>query len=624
LADIALGPEPVGAWKPGGPALFAVAPRAEPSLLVLDAHALATGAGPVERLRLALDARPRVLAAGDLGADGRPEIALVTIADELILVRSGEIAQRQALSDTQATCALFGRDGRALLLGFQGTRRVVRYEPAPDGSLRETVACALDGLPRRLLELESPWPGAESARWVCAGGDASVWWLDDGLRIVRRDEVSTVPIDLDQRGAALLVTALHGQRATLLSSGAPAWSAYAGQFPARGELGDFDGDGRLDAAFAHGDAKRISILHGHPRFALPGLAPSGRAPQAVDAGDLDGDGHVDVVAVCGLDATLRAHRGGPAGLGPGAEQGRYEGAQRVRLADLDGDGRLDALLACVDARGARLELVFGDGTGGLWARAEVPPVALGRSFGDLVVRDLDGDGTFEALASDPDGGRLALVPIARVEGPGALAREPVLLELPGTPGGIALLDSRTAQGARFALALGAAPPRAGAAFVRAQRSGERWTLAEESHAALDQPARLAASGDFDGDGAPDLALVCGGEADGSLRVLLARGAGWTALPAEATGLRPHALAAGDLDGDGRSDLVLSAQNSHHLNLWLARPEAPGAPARLERRADLGVGTGPLDVLLCDLDGDGRLEIVAACSFSDELAVVRTR
>jgi hypothetical protein len=88
------------------------------------------------------------------------------------------------------------------------------------------------------------------------------------------------------------------------------------------------------------------------------------------------------------------------------------------------------------------------------------------------------------------------------------------------------------------------------------------------------------------------------------------------------GLRTFAVRCADLDGDGRGDVVISAQNSHHLNLWLGADPATGAV--LARAPDIGIGTGPLDVVLADLDGDGALEIVAACAFSDEIAVVKLR
>ena len=81
------------------------------------------------------------------------------------------------------------------------------------------------------------------------------------------------------------------------------------------------------------------------------------------------------------------------------------------------------------------------------------------------------------------------------------------------------------------------------------------------------------------------------------------------------------MRSGDLDGDGRTDHVVSAQNSHHLNLWLS---SPGDGQRLVRMPDLGVGTGPLDVRLVDLDGDGAPEILATCGSSNEIAVIHLR
>ena len=55
----------------------------------------------------------------------------------------------------------------------------------------------------------------------------------------------------------------------------------------------------------------------------------------------------------------------------------------------------------------------------------------------------------------------------------------------------------------------------------------------------------------------------------------------------------------DVDGDGRDDLVVTAQNSHHVNWWLAR--GPADALTLERQVDLGAHSGPLDVVLADLD-----------------------
>ena len=80
------------------------------------------------------------------------------------------------------------------------------------------------------------------------------------------------------------------------------------------------------------------------------------------------------------------------------------------------------------------------------------------------------------------------------------------------------------------------------------------------------------------------------------------------------GFRPYRVTCGDLDGDGRAEILVSAQNSHHVELWLTRA---GDPLRFERTADLGLHGGCLDVLLADLDNDGRPEVISAWSrFAD--------
>jgi hypothetical protein len=87
-----------------------------------------------------------------------------------------------------------------------------------------------------------------------------------------------------------------------------------------------------------------------------------------------------------------------------------------------------------------------------------------------------------------------------------------------------------------------------------------------------------------------------------------------------TGLRPHRIAVCDLDGDRKAEILVTAQGSHHVEVWLARD----GPLHFVRAPDLGVGTGPLDVIAVDLDGDGRKEIVVANGFSDDVSVVRVR
>ncbi len=105
-----------------------------------------------------------------------------------------------------------------------------------------------------------------------------------------------------------------------------------------------------------------------------------------------------------------------------------------------------------------------------------------------------------------------------------------------------------------------------------------------------------------------------------------RGALWWEDSPEATDLRPvmsklgrvSHVAAGDLDGDGRTDLVISEfgwRRTGQLSIGWNDP-TPGEEFPWNRRV-LDPRHGCLKTVLCDFDGDGTQEIVAAFSQEHE-------
>jgi len=190
VGDFSIGPVRVGAWKPGrdgGPAIVAIAQRAETALVLVDVRALFLGKSDAIVSRVELASRPRAIAAGDLGLDGIPEIAIATLDDELLIVTGGVVSAPFELRDSQSTCVHFTADGRSVLVGSQATRKIVRYVPSSPFRFELTGEVQLNGLPRRIDELDG-WRGANGPTFFVAAGEGDLVRLDKDLRLLGIDE----------------------------------------------------------------------------------------------------------------------------------------------------------------------------------------------------------------------------------------------------------------------------------------------------------------------------------------------------------------------------------------------------------------------------------------------------
>ncbi|MBL8860161.1 MAG: VCBS repeat-containing protein [Planctomycetes bacterium] len=644
IEDFALGPVWYGGRTPDSktaPADIVYSSRAVPTITVLDVRAAAQTADDtqvVKTFEVKLPQRARVLASGDLNSDGKFEIAVITVDDELVMVRGPDDVSLTKLAEAQATCAAFSRDGKSLFIGYQGSRKLVRYTFDANGKAAVAGECVLPGLPRSILELPPRQQGIGGL--LVAGGDDAVWVCggENGPRVLATHESGTIPFALltgSLLGSEKFVTiALQGQEAvvreTTMSETTPpnVLRVYAGQHPRAGTLGDFDGDGLVDLAIANGDAQRIGVLFAteDERFDVARSSSSGRSTHSLACGDLDGDGRPEVVSLSALESTLSVSMNEGGILRDHRVQGRAEGGDAVRLADIDGDGHLDAVfLKRVGEKRTLLDASFGDGKGHLFQRAEFAPMAVGASPGDLLIADLIGDGRLSALVADPEGGKVALIPIERVANQDCVFGAPRAIDVPSGPKRLALIDVEGDKTPEIAVALAGPGPRLGVALLRVKQAADgALTLEFAQIIARETPVTALAVADFDQNGFADLVLLASrSDAQNHLEVhYQSTERTWSKSAQDLpTGLRPFALRAGDLDGDQIPDIVCSAQNSHHVNVWL---NGGGTPIYYARIADFGVGTGPLDVQLADLNGNGQVEIIVSNAFSNDISVVRVK
>jgi FG-GAP-like repeat len=334
---------------------------------------------------------------------------------------------------------------------------------------------------------------------------------------------------------------------------APGPPIAAGPAPNYAAVADLNGDGRLDLAVAdrgYWNDLRILLGSGAGAFRPAGrpLAIGGQ-PGGMTAADFNGDAKPDLAVASAdpnvVNVLLGDGSGGvtPASGAPVAVGGATTGM--IAAADLNRDGKTD-LVVPFSQGGYRVASLLGDGTGG-FTRAAAPPARLGGGWDvSVAVADFTGDAKPDLAVANA-----ALNDISLLRGDGAGKLDLVALAAKGT---VTLLG----DGAGSFRRAGAAAAIAGDSLVTA---------------------------DFDRDGKLDLAAP-DIEAN-QVSVALGDGAGGFHVAALSPfpALAPLHAFAGDFNGDHEDDiLALSTEGSpwrpvpRATSVLLQTPAAPPVPA----------------------------------------------
>ena len=355
----------------------------------------------------------------------------------------------------------------------------------------------------------------------------------------------------------------------------PVAAVDVGNSPESVALGDVNGDGQLDLVTALRYTDDVSVMLGNGAGGFAAAADSpfvvGNSPRSVVLGDVNGDGHLDLVTANSLEndvsVLLGAGTGGFAAApgSPVAVGNGNDSPRSVDLGDVNGDGRLDLVTANYNQD--NVTVLLGAGTGG-FTKAPGSPFAVGATTPtSVVLADVNGDGRLDLATANEYSHTVS-----------------VLLG-DGTAGFTA------ATGSPFA------------------------TAGTNSF-----PGSVV-SGDVNGDGRVDL-VTTNFNRDNVSVLLAQRPVASTvsfAVPATAAvGAAPYSVVSADVNGDGRLDLVTANRDSDNVSAMHGNSSggftaAAGSP--------FAAGDGPRSVGVGDVNGDGRLDVIAANYNSDAVSVL---
>lgn len=332
------------------------------------------------------------------------------------------------------------------------------------------------------------------------------------------------------------------------------------------------------------------------RFRVAPNEGAGLWAWSVAAADLDGDGDVDYVT-----ADLEEQAGGASfasvmlndGAGRFADPVRYavgEAPRCVVLADFSGDGRPD--MAVSDTWNARVSILKNRGNGTFFPRVNY---ATTWTAYDLAPADFNGDGAIDlAVAGEAD----TVIKVLRNNGSGLFSNANTLSL--GTTGctvatGDVNRDGKIDLVAADGSSLGVC------VFVNRGTSFAPYVLHQVGNGYFSD-VKLA---DFDRDGWLDIVV------DGSdFWWLRNDGAGGFAAPVDLGSSDGWELEVGDFDGDGWQDVASANYLPNSVSVLRNDQHGGFLP-----RVDWGTTDQPRSLAVADLNGDGRLDIVAASADS---------
>jgi len=348
----------------------------------------------------------------------------------------------------------------------------------------------------------------------------------------------------------------------------------------------------------------------------PYLAPIdiavGSNPTALASGDFNRDGKPDFIAVSNA-GTTQVFLGQGNGLFTAGQQFSAGDSTRYLIAqDISGDGIID-LIAANDSLaefGGTVLRGVGDGT-------FLPPQTLttiANSYG-VAIANFDGKGLPDIAFVGASEGTVGVILVSNQ----ATTFSDIILTNNPAGGGRSLAAGDLNNDGKADLVV--ANPISNSISVFLGRGNGRFDRKNSVTNGISLP-NFVTLADFNGDGKLD--IVAANEFSDEVRVVLGNGDGTFGTGRTyAVGSTPTQIAVLDIDRDGKLDLIVSCRSDGTTDISggvsILRGRGDGTFVSQQVRT---AHTSPTAVSVADYDGDGKLDIVAANFFSDDVSFLK--
>jgi autotransporter-associated beta strand protein len=367
---------------------------------------------------------------------------------------------------------------------------------------------------------------------------------------------------------------------------------------------DLLSNGKTDLVVANQGASSVSVLlgNGNGTFQAATSLATEPYPAALAVADLNGDGFPDIVAACqGSVSVLLGNGDGTFKPAVDYSVGYHNS---LAIADVNGDGKPDIVVAYNHGAVGGVQVLLGNGNGTFHAASPSPgnpsySVAVGAIYGDNIpdiitgdtgttvsVRRGNGDGTFQAPTTLTTAGA-GFVALADLTGAGVLD----------------LVTASSSSSGAVSVFLG---------------NGNGTFQTPTSYTAL-VPVNSFAVADVNGDGKPD--IITANSLGNEVAVFLGNGNGTFLAPSTvAANLTPVALAVADVNGDLSPDVVVANYSLNQVSVLLNN-SAPQTGFQVQQIPGVGTALGGHTIQAGDLIGNGIPDLVVGDSSPGMVSVL---